>query len=96
MKWAKEHDIMLCREVLIVHPHQYRPKSSERGNAGRTIANDLDAVQEIRFSVPQKAVRDKLSFWLNVLLEMIIKKDKLVACISLDESEVDEALCTII
>ena len=57
MKGTEEHDVMLCRDVLTVYPHQYRPKSSERGNAWTTIANDLNAVQEIKFRVTQKAVR---------------------------------------
>ena len=95
MKWTEEHDVMLCREVLIVYPHQYRPKSSERGNAWTTIANDLNAVQEIRFSVTQKAVRDRL----KLLVERFKRKDneeRQASGISPDESELDEALYTII
>ena len=46
MKWTEKHDVMLCREVFIVYPHQYRPKSSERANAWTAIANDLNAVRD--------------------------------------------------
>lgn len=95
MKWTEEHDILLCREVLVVQPHQYRPKSTERGNAWTSIANELNAIQEIRFSVTQKAVRDRL----KLLVERFkrkLREEVSASGISPDESELDEALNTII
>ena len=95
MKWTEEHDIMLCREVLIVQPHQFRPKSTERGYAWTTIANELNALQEVRFSVSQKAVRDRL----KLLVERFKRKNReeeQASGISPDESELDGSLYTII
>lgn len=85
---------MLCREVLVVQPYQHRPKSTERGNAWTSIANELNAIQEIRFSVTQKAGRDRV----KLLVEHFKRKAREVSAsgIAPDESELDEALQTII
>ena len=95
MRWTEEHDIVLCREVLVAQPYQYRPKSAERGSAWTSIANELNAVQEIRFCVTQKAVRDRM----KLLVERHKKKtreEESASGISPEESEIDEALNTII
>ncbi|CAB3991823.1 Hypothetical predicted protein [Paramuricea clavata] len=95
MRWTEEHDIVLCREVLVAQPYQYRPQSAERGSAWTSIANELNAVQEIRFCVTQKAVRDRM----KLLVERHKKKtreEESASGISPEESEIDEALDTII
>lgn len=95
MRWTEEHDIVLCREVLVAQPYQYRAKSAERGSAWTSIANELNAVQEIRFCVTQKAVRDRM----KLLVERHKKKtreEESASGISPEESEIDEALDTII
>ena len=91
MRWTEEHNIVLCREVLVVQPYQYRPKSAERGSAWTSIANELNAVQEIRFCVTQKAVRDRM----KLLVERHKKKtrdEESASGISPEQSEIDEAL----
>lgn len=95
MKWTEDHDIMLCREVLVVQPFQYRPKSAERGNAWTSVACELNKIQEIRFAVSQKAVRDRL----KLLIERFKRKmreEETASGICPEESELDQALYSIL
>ena len=78
MRWTEEHDIVLFREVLIAQPYQYRAKSAERGSAWTSIANELNAVQEIRFCVTQKAVRDRMKLLVERHKKKQEKKNQLV------------------
>ena len=95
MRWTEEHNILLCQEVLVALPYQHRPKSVERGSAWTSIANELNAVQQMRFCVTQKAVQDRM----KLLVERHKKKtrdEESASGISPEQSEIDEALDTII
>ncbi|CAB3999713.1 nucleoporin GLE1-like [Paramuricea clavata] len=70
-------------------------ESAEIGSAWTTIANELNAVQEIRFCVTQKAVRDRM----KLLVERHKKKtreEESPSGISPEQSDIYEALDTII
>ena len=60
MKWTEKHDIVLCRELLIMKPYNYKPSTKESGSAWTSVAEDLNKVtEEVIFNVSQKAVRDR-------------------------------------
>lgn len=95
MKWTEQHDVMLCREILLIQPHKYRLKSTERGNAWTSIANDLNAIQELRFTVTQKAVRDRFKL-LIARFKRKTNEEEAASGICPEESELDQALETIV
>ena len=58
MNWTFEHDVMLCREILVIEPFSFRYGSKERGQAWEKIAHNLSQSLYPKFNVDQRAVRD--------------------------------------
>ena len=50
MFWTDRHDVILCREILIHNPLQYKKSSIQRGQVWNDIAERLVAVDEVRFN----------------------------------------------
>ena len=91
MKWSEMHDVYLCREILFIKPYQFKSGSTHSGNAWTSIANDLCTVEEISFTVNQKAVRDRY----RLLLDKHKKKMRAQESESgstTDETELDKLL----
>jgi len=59
----------LCREILIEEPYNFKHGSRERGRCWDRIADTLNKVDQPKFIVDQRAVRDRL-----VKLEKACKK----------------------
>ena len=53
-----EHIVILCREILIEEPYQFKHGSRERGRCWDKIANSLNAMERPKFAVDQRGVRD--------------------------------------
>lgn len=65
MRWSEEHDLILCREILMIQPYQYRSGSKESGNAWTCISTDLNKIVEVKFNTTQKSVRDRYKLLLD-------------------------------
>ena len=91
MVWTTKHDVALCREILVVEPYKYKVGSREKGQSWDRIATALNSLVEPRFSVDQRAVRERFS-----KLEKYIKKktasEERASGISPETSELDEAM----
>ena len=59
MIWTPEHDVLLCREVLIEEPYKHKHGSRDRGQKWDRIAETLNDVENLNFVVDQRAVRDR-------------------------------------
>ena len=59
MEWTNVHDKLLCREVLVIEPYRFKKGTVERGNLWTAIADNLINVQEIKFKVKQRSVRER-------------------------------------
>jgi len=70
MRWSEEHDLILCREIIMIQPYKFKPGSKESGHAWSTISTDLNKVSEVKFCTTQKSVRDRY----KLLLEKHNKK----------------------
>eukprot|EP00794_Sanderia_malayensis_P020853 gene20853-22899_t len=61
MTWTKGHDVLLCREVLVVQPFQFKHGTHDRGQSWEKIAANLNLVERPLFTVDQRAVRDRFT-----------------------------------
>ena len=62
MAWTYEHDIMLCREILVEEPFRYKAGTREKCQVWDKIANNLNKnCTGLRFSVNQRGVRDRFA-----------------------------------
>ena len=88
MKWAKEHDVLLGKEVMLFELWKYKLGSRERGNCLDRIAESLNQLQEPFFNVSQKSIRDRL----KILERDFKRKDRFernASGISPEKSEID-------
>ena len=51
---------MLCREVFLCEPSQFKPQTRKKGNAWKAISKNLMASKTANFLVHARAVRERL------------------------------------
>lgn len=64
-QWTNRHDVLLCREVLVSEPFNFKERSPERGKSFEKIAYNLSIIHEPKFRVTSRAVRDRYPFILS-------------------------------
>lgn len=67
MVWNDQKDDYLCRELLLMETYKFKPRSRERGNAWKQIADALNAgsTESCFFKVDARAVRERFNLLLN-------------------------------
>ena len=65
MHWLNEHDLILVREVLLFEPWRYRQGSVERGNVWKTVSENLNGMEQPKFKVNERSIRDRLKLLMN-------------------------------
>ena len=95
MKWAKNHDIIFLRELLLFEPWNYKYCSKERENCWERIYESFNQLTDISFKVTRRSVQDHYQ-----TLEKSYKKQKWEehrqSGINPEETEVDLTLADII
>lgn len=61
MEWTKEHDIHLCRDIIVVEPFQSKKGTVARGQLWTKIAQSLNSCKELKFRVGMRSVRESFS-----------------------------------
>ena len=63
MQWTREHDILLCREVLALEVYKHKKGTNEAGRLWDEIAKNLRGCQTVRFksNLSQRAVRKRFN-----------------------------------
>ena len=91
MDWTNERDILLCREVIVNDPYEFKTGSRERGQCLDKIADILNAIQNPWFKVDQRSIRDRLK---KLLKAFITKKnaEERASGINPEYSELDDLL----
>ncbi|PIK45664.1 putative PERQ amino acid-rich with GYF domain-containing protein 2-like [Apostichopus japonicus] len=83
MKWTEAKDIILCKEVALQNPFQFRRGSLERGKVWSGVATEL---RKQSFKVDQRAVRDRYNSLKNKV-QKNNSQDKRASGISPEETE---------
>ena len=93
MFWTDRHEAILCREILTHNPFQYKKISIQRGQVWNDIAEQLVAVDEVRFKsdLDRRGVRDRFNLLSNKLRRKL-KDGRKASGIETDMSEVEVAL----
>ena len=95
MTWTKKHDLLLCRGVLVVNPHTSLKGSIDRGNLWGTKSSNLNSIDQQRFIVDRRSVRDRLAILVKNFNKRMKVEEKQNG-ISPHTSEVDQAIMDII
>lgn len=92
MKWTDFIDTILTREILVIEPYQFTPKSKERGQSWSEVAlNVKQALLPESYNITQRSSRDRF----NLLLakhKTKQRKDISASGISPEQTELDAAL----
>ena len=51
MKWTEKHDVVLCREVLVVEPFKFKKGSVEKGKVWTEIEASLNSCRELSLAL---------------------------------------------
>ena len=91
MVWSTNHDVLLCREILVVEPYRFKAGTRERGQEWDNVASALNLVEGLRFVVDQRGVRERYA-----KLERNFKRkmaaEERASGISPGKTELDEAI----
>ena len=91
MVWNSEKDETLCREILLFEPYQFKERTRERGNAWKSIAENLNAIDCQNFRVDSRAVRERF-FHIKARFERQTRDDNKATGISPEVTLLDQAL----
>ena len=59
MTWTKEQDA-LCKQILVIEPFRYRPRTNQSGSAWSKVAGELNKMTSLQMKVvDQRAARDR-------------------------------------
>ena len=75
MKWSDEHDLMLCREVLLLEPFKHPRQSKERGEIWGETALSLNSISSEKEEQASGITRDDETE-IEVALSEIIEKEQ--------------------
>ena len=56
MEWKEEHDLLLCREILVCQPYKFKERTVERGKIWEEISNHLNTCETAKFRVNKRSV----------------------------------------
>ena len=91
MEWTTKYDILLLKEILVSELHKFRKSSNERGRIWTLIASNLNEIDEVKFWVNQRGVRERF----EAIQERYLQKTKSevnASGISSEATEVDELM----
>ena len=94
MVWTKDHDVLLIREILVFRSFTFMFGSRERGQAWDKIADTFNTVQQVRFSVDQRGVRERYAK-LEKAYKKKMREEHQASGISPEINELDQGLETI-
>ena len=91
MAWTEEHDLLLCREILISQPYKFPFGSREWWYCWSEVANRLNKCHQPRFTVDQRAVRERYAKIEKYFKNRMAKEER-ASGINAEESELDQAI----
>ena len=59
MEWKEEHDLFLCREILVCQLYKFKERTVERGKIWEEISNHLNNCETAKFRVNKRSVRER-------------------------------------
>ena len=96
MEWMSVHFKLLCREVLQMEPYKFKKGNIERGNVWTAIANNLNSVEEIKFRVKQRSVRERYDLLYSRFRTKLAQEEKASGISPPEPTEVESVLEEII
>lgn len=91
MAWTDYKDDLLLREMLLFEPFKFKPRTKERGNAWKMVAENLNQLDSEKFKVDQRAVRERFGI-LKTHFETKTREELKASGIAPENDEIMNAL----
>ena len=92
MEWKEEHDILLCREILVSQPFKFKERTVERGKIWDEIANRLNNCLTLKFRVNKRSVRERFKLMKEKFKRKIQEEENASGIDVEPASELEQAL----
>lgn len=89
--WTKLNDTLFCREILLYEPFKLKVRSAERKKAWEMIADNLNGIEDPKFRVTARSVRDRYAY-LTARKSTQLQDDQRASGIAVVETELDVLL----
>ena len=77
MEWSDKHDLVLCRDVLVMEPYQYSYRSKESGDVWNQITVNLSGLDHPKFKVNKRSIRGRLTITFLITMHKVkIRQEK--------------------
>ena len=98
MRWSRDHDVLLMREILLHEPWANRHGSPERGKAWEEVSDSLNGAADaaLKFKVTQRSVRDRFKLLMQNYKKRQNEEIKASGIAPPEETELEHALEDII
>ena len=91
MEWTEDHDHSLCQEILALEPFKAKKGSRARGQIWDEIASNLNSLENPRFKVTKRSVRERYTLLIEKLKKKLKEEEK-ASGIETDMNDVEKAL----
>ena len=54
-QWTTDHDVIMCREVLVSEPYKFKARTPERGQSWESVAQQLNGIHQPSFRVTARS-----------------------------------------
>ena len=90
-QWTTDHDVMMCREVLVSEPYKFKPRTPERGQSWESVAQQLNSIHQPSFRVTARSVRDRLTL-LSTKYAQKLRMEEKASGIDVEQTELESLL----
>ena len=66
MVWIDRKDDLLLREILLFKPFEFKPRTKERGNNWKMVADNLNQHDSEQFNIDQRALPKRFRILKNL------------------------------
>ena len=96
MFWTKDHDLILCREVLNLNPFTTKKGSTQRSTIWDKVATTLNNCSCLVFNVDKRSVRDHVGILQNRHKKKLRAEEKATGIVPDEPTELENLLEQII
>ena len=96
MEWNDDHDVILCGEILVANPYQFKARTVERGGCRGNIADRLNECQIPKFKITECAVCNRCKILTDKYKKKMKQEEKALGIEVDPQSELEQLLQSLI
>jgi len=90
-QWTTDHDVIMCRKVLVSEPYKFKSRTPERGQSWESVAQQLNSIHQPSFRVTARSNCDRFTLLLTKYAPKLRMEEKAPG-IKVEQTELDSLL----